>query len=195
MLGDEREDEPQVGVREVLDVVDEHVPVAVGDARAHVRALEQAQRQQHEVAGVERALLAQHPVVGAVDLRELALALGALVAGGQPRRPRPATSSAVTARLLEAVDPSQHAGEHRRRVAAEVVQAQRQLVDALEQHREPVGVRDGHDERVEARLVGLVAQQARAEPVDGVHVQLREAVADPGLDLGAQLVDGGHGVR
>ena len=85
MLGDEREDEPQVRVREVGDVVDEHVAVAVGDARAHVRALEQAQREQHEVAGVERALLAQHPVVGAVDLRELALALGALVAGGQRR--------------------------------------------------------------------------------------------------------------
>ena len=87
MLGDEREDEPQVRVREVRDVVDEHVAVAVGDARPHVRALEQAQREQHEVAGVERALLAQHAVVGAVDLRELALALGALVAGGQAGRP------------------------------------------------------------------------------------------------------------
>ena len=77
-----------VGALEVLHVVDEHVTPARRDARADMRALpEQAQRAQHEIAEVERALLAQHRVVGLVDGRELALALGALVAGGQGGRP------------------------------------------------------------------------------------------------------------
>jgi hypothetical protein len=38
------------------------------------------------------------------------------------------------------------------------VQLQRELVDALEQHREPVGGRDRHDERIEPGLERLVAQ-------------------------------------
>ena len=87
VLTREREHEPQVGVGEVVDVVDEHVAVARRDARAHVRALDQRERRQHEVARIERTLLAQHPVVGEVDLRELALALGALLARRQLGRP------------------------------------------------------------------------------------------------------------
>ena len=39
---------------------------------------------------------------------------------------------------------------------------QRQLVDALEQHRQPVGRGDRDDERVEPGLERLVAQQPRA---------------------------------
>ena len=60
-------------------------------ARAHVRlARSSAERVQHEVAGVERARLGEHPVVRGVDRGELALALGARAPSrllGQRRRP------------------------------------------------------------------------------------------------------------
>ena len=56
--------------------------------------------------------------------------------------------------------------EQRARVAAQVVVAQRQLVDALQQHRQPVGRRDRRRERVDAGLQRLVAQQPRAEAVE-----------------------------
>ena len=69
------------------------------------------------------------------------------------------------------------------------MQAQRQLVDVLEQHREPVGGGDGDDERVEPGLERLVAQQARAEARDGVDGELLEAAVEQRLDLAA------HGVR
>ena len=82
--------------------------------------------------------------------------------------------------------------EQRRRAAAQVVAAQRQLVDAVEQQREPVGGRGGHHERVDPRLERLVAQQPRAEAVDGVDRQLLERpVAERVLDAGAQRVGGG----
>jgi hypothetical protein len=57
--------------------------------------------------------------------------------------------------------------EHRARVAAQVVVAQRQLVDALEQHRQPVGRRDRGGERVDAGLERLVVQHARAQALEG----------------------------
>ena len=44
--------------------------------------------------------------------------------------------------------------------------AQRQLVDALEQHRQPVGGGDRGGERVDAGLERLVAQQPRAEALE-----------------------------
>ena len=165
MLAHEQEHERAVGVLEVLHVVHEHVTPARRDARADMRALaEQAQRAQHEVAGVERALLAQHRVVGVVDGRELALARGALVAGGQGGRPAGELGRGHH-RVLEAVDACDHAAQQDGRVAEEVVQAQRQLVDAVEQHRQPVGRRGGHDERVEPRLERLVVEQARGDAV------------------------------
>ena len=63
---------------------------------------------------------------------------------------------------------------------------ERELVDALEQHRQPVGGRDGDDEGVEAGLERLVAQQARAEAVHGVDGKLLEAALELVLDAGAQ---------
>ena len=81
--------------------------------------------------------------------------------------------------------------EQGRRVALEVVDLERELVDALEQHRQPVGRRDGDDEGVEAGLERLVAQQARAEAVHGVDGELLEAALELVLDAGAQGVGGG----
>ena len=156
----EEQDEPDRRVLEVLHVVDEQMAVAGGDPRPDVRLVAQQRvGVQDEVAEVERALLGEQPVVGGVDGGELALALGAVVAGGQVGGPA-AVLVGGDHRVLEAVDPRDDAGEQRGRVAAEVVQAQRELVDVVEQHREAVGGRDRGDERVEPRLERLVVQQA-----------------------------------
>ena len=70
VLAAERHDEAQAGELEVLGVVDEHVAPARADARAHVGlVVQEGDGAQQEVAEVERALLAQHPVVGLVDVR------------------------------------------------------------------------------------------------------------------------------
>ena len=82
------EHEAQPGELEVLRVVDEHVADAGAQARADVRlAGQEAVGQQDEVTRVERARGGQQPVVGPVERGELALALGALVAGRQRGRP------------------------------------------------------------------------------------------------------------
>ena len=105
--------------------------------------------------------------------------------------PPSAASSAVTICVLEPVDAGDHAAQQHGRVAGEVVEAQRQLVDALEQHGQAVGGRRRGDERVEAGLERLVVQQPRAEPVDGVDGELVEAAVQLVLDRRAQAVGGG----
>jgi hypothetical protein len=75
------------------------------------------------------------------------------------------------------------------------VQAQRQLVDVLEQHRQAIGRRDRHGEGVQPRLQRLVVQEPRAEAVDGVDGELLEATVQPVLDAGTQLVGGRLGER
>ena len=179
----ELEHEAQPGELEVLRVVDEHVADAGAQAGADVRlAGQEAVGQQDEVARVERARGGQQPVVGPVERGELALALGALVAGRQRGRP-PLVLARGDQRVLEAVDPGDDAGQQRRRVAAQVVAAQRQLVDVLEQEGEAVGGADGHDEGVQPGLERLVAQQARAEAVHRVDGELGEPAVQRVLDL------------
>ena len=81
-VGHEQPQQQALGEARVLQVVDEHVPVAAGEPRAHVRLLaQQPERAQHEVAEVERPRVAQHPVVRAEQLPELALARGARALG------------------------------------------------------------------------------------------------------------------
>jgi len=182
-------------VLEVLRVVDEQVAVARRRPRADVRLVAQQRvGVEDEVAEVERALLGEQAVVRRIDGTELALALGPVVAGRQIGRPAHVLLGGHH-RVLEAVDPGDDAGEERRRVAAEVVQAERQLVDVLEQHREAVGRRDRRDERVEARLERLVVQQARAEARDGVDCELLEPAVEERLDLAADGVGGRLGAR
>ncbi len=199
-----RQQPQQQAVREVrfLHVVDEQVAVARGDARAHVRVLaQQSQRADDEVAGVERSLLGEHPVVRAVDLGELALACGAGALGVVPcvvlhERLGPCRVVLGADQLvLQPVDPPHEADEQRCRVAAEVVAADRQLVDPLQQHREPVGAPYGDGERVDPAVERLLAQQPRAERMDRRHRQLLVGPRDRVLDLAAQRVGGALGQR
>ena len=56
---------------------------------------------------------------------------------------------------LEDVDPAQQAGKQPGWVAADLVTAKRQLVEPVEQHRQPVGNRDDGEEGVEAGGGGM----------------------------------------
>ena len=114
---------------------------------------------------------------------------------GQRRRPL-AEAPRPDPGLLEPVDPRDDRAEHRGRPAAQVVAAQRQLVDAVQQQREAIGRRGGHRERIDPGLQRLVAQQPRAHAVDRQHRQLLERpVAERVLDAGAQRLGGGRGAR
>ena len=195
VVRDEQAEQQALGEARVLQVVDEHVRVACGEPAAHVRLLaQQAERTQHQVAGVDRAGVAQHPVVGAEQLAELALARGsgALAEGGGPR-------GVVLARdqlVLQPVDPRDDRAEHGAGVAAKIVQAQRQVVDALQQHRQAVGRADRCHERVDARLGRLVAQQPDAQALErGDRRLLGGGPVEALLDALAHLVGGGRRVR
>jgi hypothetical protein len=166
----------------VLVVVDDEVAPAAPDAGAHVGAVaQQPEGEQDEVAAVERARAGQQAVVGRVEGGELGLPRSRPVLdGGGP--------GGVVLRgdelVLEPVDPLDHRAQQRGRVAAEVVARERQLVDVLEQHRQAVGRAHGHGERVDAGLVGLVAQQERAEALERRDRRLL------GLDRRTQAVGG-----
>ncbi len=93
VIAGQRAEQPDLGEREVLELVDEHVGVAGASAFADVRPLvEQRLRAQDEVAGIEQALLGQQAVVGVVERRELALALrvDVLAPAAMPPTPRSA---------------------------------------------------------------------------------------------------------
>ena len=116
VVAGQRAEQPDLGEAEVLELVDEHVGVAGASAFADVRSLvEQRLRAQHEVAGVEQALLGQQPVVGVVERRELALALRrghprpAAIAAHSPKRSA-VTSSSLRRSMREMTPASIAAG-------------------------------------------------------------------------------------
>ena len=134
--------------------------------------------------------LVEHSLVRAVERGELALARAVLGQRGGPRRVVGGRDELV----LEPVDALDDRAEGGARVAAQVVVAQRQVVDPLEQHRQPVGGADRRDERVEPGLERLVVQQPRAEAVEGGDGQLLVGARQAVLEPFAQRVGGGRRV-
>ena len=197
LLHEQPQQHPLREVR-VLVLVDEHVAEAPRHPLAHVRALvQQAERPQDQVAEVERPALREQPVVIGVQAGELALALRPGARGVAARlRGEPVRVAAVVVGgdhlVLEAIDPRHEAGEQRRGVAANLVVAQGQVVDALEQKGEPVGRGHRGEEGVDAGLERLVLQQARAERVEGRHMQLLVGRLDERLEPLAHLGRGGR---
>ncbi len=164
MLG-HRVDERAVGSPGVLQFVDHHEGEAGGHLAAHVSALAQQPLQlDHQVAAVEAPVLAQDPVVARVQLRELPLAAGALLLLRDRRLPlallgpvaKPAGADSLG---LQGVDSPQQAGEQARRVAADLVPPEGQVVQMVEEQRQPIREPDGREEGVESRLQGVLAQQ------------------------------------
>jgi hypothetical protein len=187
----ERGDEAQPRELEVLGVVDEHVAPARRDPRAHVGLVAQERDgAQEQVAEVQRALLAQHAVVGLVEAGELALALGALVAlreGGAQR----ATSSAVTIASLRR---SMRAMTDASRVAGLPWKSWTWSVSSSTRSRSMASRSAGATGTTKgSRPASSASSRSRRapKPCTGVDGELLEAALELVLDAGAQRVGGG----
>ena len=192
VVAGEQPHQQALGEVRVLQLVDEQVAVALGHPRPHARlGAQEPEGVEQQVAEVERPALLQHAVVGGVEGGELALAVGLGAERLRPRRVVVVGDELV----LEAVDAPDDRAEQRARVAAQVVGGERQLVDALEQHRDAVGRRDGRGEGVEAGFERLVVQHAGAEVVHGGDGQLVKAAVEAALEPLAQPRRAGVGDR
>jgi hypothetical protein len=167
VLLDQEPEQHALGEVRVLVLVDQNVPEAVGDALAHVRVfVEQPEGTHDEPAEVEGAALGQEPVVIDVEPCELELPRRAGPCGIRVARLRGASlrvGEVVLGRdhlVAQAVDPCHEAGQKRGRVAVDVVVAEAQLVEAVEQQGQAVGGGDRREERVESRLERLLREQA-----------------------------------
>ena len=146
----------------VLRLVHQQVRKALRDGLGECRPLVQEPRQlDHRVHLVHRAGGSQHRVVQFVELGEFPLPgdgipLGrgctGLLVGPAPeplgRHPRG----------LQRVDAIDDAREQARRISADLVPAQGQLVDPVEQHGQPLGRAQGLEEGVDLGLGGMFAQ-------------------------------------
>ena len=127
-----------------------------------------------------------------VELGELALALGRvalrLVARLAGQLVRPAAEALGADRGgLQGVNPADHARQQPGRVAPDLVAAERQVVDAVEQDSQPLGRAQGLEERVHARLGRMLAQQAHGGDAVGVDGELLEGLGGRFLGAGAQV--------
>jgi hypothetical protein len=126
--------------------------------------VEQVERREHEAALVQRAAVGQQRLVIGVHARELGLPPRVGARGVVARtRLEPFRVRAVLARpdhlVLQPVDAREDARQERRGVAADLVPAQRQVVDPLEQQRQAVRARDRLEQRIDPRLHRLVPQE------------------------------------
>ena len=185
----------------VLVLVHQHVAVALSHALAHVRALvQEPERPHHEVAEVQRPALLQKAVVVGVDAGELHLAgrggTRGVAAGSGPLHQALGVAAVLLGGhelVLQAVDPGHEAGQQRGRIAADLVTADGEVPDSLEEERQAIGRRDRGQERVHPRLQRLVLEEAGAERVEGGHVQVLVGRLDHGLEPLAHLGRRGRG--
>ena len=133
------------------------------------------------------------------EVGELELAQGGLAAGALHRPPL--GRARVVAELggadplrLEHVDPLEQAGEQAGRVAADLVTAKRQVVEPLEQDREPVGRAGDLEEGIDPGLERVVAQQALGELRERLDPELLVGALEARLDPGPQVGGGGEAV-
>ena len=195
-----RQEPEQSALREVqlLVLVHQHMRAPLGHPGANVRLLvQEPEGVQHQIAEVERAGLGEQTVVVRVHLCELELTLGVRALGVTSlaaRLRRPARPGAVVGRadhlVLQPVDPGDEAGEQRRRIATDLVAAQREVLDPVEHQGEPV--RGGHrrEKRIEPGLEGLVVEQARGEGMEGLNPEVLPRGADQVLHPLAHLGGG-----
>ena len=156
----------------VLELVHHHV----GEARRQLGAelgllVEELAEQEEDVAAIEVAGLGEDAVVGGAELGEVGF--GRVRAG------------------LHLIHLLQKSREQARRVAADVVIAQRQVVDPVEQDGEPLGRAEDVEERVEAGGDRVAAEQPLADFVPGSDPELCPTAAEQVLDASAQITRGG----
>src|SRR6187549_2915023 len=153
LVGGERGEDRPLRRHRVLELVHHQVRKAGGDLGAHVGPLgEQLVEGEEDVAAVEAAGRGEDAVVGGGQLAHLLV--GRAGAG------------------LQRVDPLQQPRQQAGRVAADLVGAQRQLVEAVEQHRQALRRPDHVEEGIESGCGRVLAQQALAELVPGADPEL-----------------------
>ena len=130
--------------------------------------------------------------MGRVDLRRTrapAPTCGVVAGSGRPAGPGGVVLGADQLGL-EPVDPAHEAAEQRVGAAAEVVVLQRQLVDPLDQHGQPV---TGAERRPTAASAPRGPARIRLASSTGVtHEQLLVAALQPALQAGPQGVGAGR---
>ncbi len=146
----------------VLRLVHQQVRKALRDGLGERRPLVQQPGQlDHRVHLVHRAGGSQHRVVHLVELRELTLPGGRIPFGDGAARllvgPAPEPLGRHP-RGLQRVDPVDDAREQARRISADLMSAQGQLVDPVEQHGQPLCRAQGLEEGVDLGLGGVLAQ-------------------------------------
>ena len=187
---DERRDQRTLRRGGVLELVDEQVREALGDCVGERGSpTEQPAQLQDRIDVVHRPRRAEHRVMQLVDLRELTLsrrrialrARGARLFSGPPLE-----AIRRHAGGLEGVDPVDDSRQQPRRVSSDLVSAQGQLVDSVEQHREALCRTQGLEERIQLGLRRVLAEQAGGRHGMGVDDELLVGALDrllrPSLD-------------
>ncbi|MFN8163746.1 MAG: hypothetical protein U0R26_07920 [Solirubrobacterales bacterium] len=183
----------------LLELVDHQELEAVGELAADVGPLhEEAVEGEEDVATVEAARVGEDPVVDREQLRELKIAPRPLslrlVGRGFLSLARPGLQGGGTDGFgLQPVDPGEQAGEQAAGVAADLVAAKGQLVEAVEQHRQALRRAEDVEERVEPGGLGVVAQDALADRVPAADPELFEGALEHRLRALAQPPRGGAG--
>ena len=178
VLARERRDQAGMGGSGVLQLVDQQVRGTQVQLAGDVGAVgDQPRRLQHQVARVEASRVTQDAVVARVELGELDLAPRPFALGRALRllvaRCGPVAQPLGADQLeLQQVDAPQETGQEPGRIAADLVPAERQVVDAVEQDREPVGGRDRGEERIEPGLDRVLAQHLFGDLLVGADSQL-----------------------
>ena len=180
VLGREGGEDPALGGGRILQLVDHQEPEAGSDRAARICTLrQQAVEGEEDVTAVEAARRGEDAVVGGVELGELALAAGRLALGLVAGSALMLTGLGLY-RLgpgplgLQLIDAGQQQGEQPSRVAANLVAAQRQLVEPIQQHRQSLRRPEHVEKGIEARGFGMIAQQPLADRVPGPDPQLLE---------------------
>ena len=192
-VGGDRVEHPPVGDAGVLELVGEHLAEALATAsatssRAPSRRRARAPDRPRRGCRRRARIRSWRAYNSANSASRSARSRSAAVVAARSRAVAQSRSAAGSNRLgLEQVDPPQQARQQARGVAADLMPAQGQLVNAVEQDREPVGETDGGEERVEAGLERVLAQQRLGGLLVGVDPELLVRAVEGRLGAVAKL--------
>ena len=187
MGGDQRQD-GHAWTAGVLELVDQEPLEPLGDRLGEVTvAGQQAAELEHHLAFVQHSELEHDRVVTIVDLAELDLAEGLLTIGATCGSALHRPSAVAEIRRadplgLERIDALEQAGEQAGGIAADLVPAQRQIIEPVEHQGEPVGGGGRLEEGIDAGLERVVPQHPLGEPRPRLDPELLVNAGEPADD-------------